>query len=120
MNPERLERLADFTRRHRPDTTAALGAYREEILHLHFRGYSLALIFKFVKEQGVMCSRSAFYRWVQAHIDFEAEAGARGANTARGALSAADQGEGQARTGPVVQKPLLHGDAPTVSLAGVP
>lgn len=73
MSPEILQRLADFERRHKPDSRQQLARFREEILVLHFRGYSLKSTFQYLKELGVSCSLRTFERWVKENIDFTKE-----------------------------------------------
>jgi len=73
MTPEIEQRLADFERRHKPDTTQYLALFREEIVALHFKGYTQKMAFHYVKEHGVSCSLRTFERWVKENIDFTTE-----------------------------------------------
>jgi hypothetical protein len=73
MKPEILERLAEFERQHKPDSSRYLAIYREEIVALHFKGYSLKTTFAYLKEAGVGCSLRTFERWVKDNIDFAQE-----------------------------------------------
>ncbi|HWI83838.1 hypothetical protein [Ramlibacter sp.] len=77
MTPEIEQRLADFMRRHKPDAARQVfEAFREEIVWLHFRGFSVKTTFEYLKEEhGVSCSLRTFERWVKASIDFDAEPG---------------------------------------------
>lgn len=73
MSPEILERLADFERRHKPDSRRHLANFREEIVALHFKGYSLKATFAYLMDGGVGCSLRTFERWVKDNIDFAQE-----------------------------------------------
>jgi hypothetical protein len=73
MTPDIHRRLEDFERRHKPDSKVYLARFREEIVYLHFKGYSVKTTFEYVKEQGVGCSLRTFERWVKENIDFEKE-----------------------------------------------
>jgi hypothetical protein len=73
MTPEIQKRLDDFERRHKPDSRAYLARFREEVVYLYFKGYSLKTTFEYVKEQGVGCSLRTFERWVKENIDFSKE-----------------------------------------------
>lgn len=122
MTPEIEARLAEFEERHKPDSSTQLLRFREEIVYLHFKGYSLKLTFEYLKEQGVGCSLRTFERWVHANVDFGAEAmpdAARRRESRPEGKGAAGK-LGAARL--VVQQPLLS-DADTeggFSLAGAP
>lgn len=69
MTPEIQQRLADFERRHKPDTSQYLALYRDEIVALHFKGYTQKVAFEYLREQGVNCSLRTFERWVEENID---------------------------------------------------
>lgn len=73
MTPEIQQRLADFERRHKPDTTQYLALYRDEIVALHFKGYTQKVAFEYLRELGVGCSSRTFERWVKENIDFTKE-----------------------------------------------
>src|SRR3954464_11678534 len=73
MTPEIQMRLADFERRHKPDSRSHLELFRKEVLYLHFKGYPLKSTFLYLQEQGVGCSLRTFERWVKDCIDFREE-----------------------------------------------
>lgn len=87
MSPEILQRLADFERRHKPDSKQYLAAFREEIVALHFKGYSLKKTFQYLKDAGVGCSLRTFERWVKENIDFTKEHVPEAARRARQAVA---------------------------------
>lgn len=109
MTPETIAKLKDFEARHKPDSRTYLVRFREEIVYLHFQGYSLKLTFQYLKEQGVGCSLSTFERWVKTEIDFTKEpvpeAGKRTLRIGSGAANTA-------------QQPLVTEGEGTFSLAG--
>lgn len=74
MSPEILARLEDFKRRHKPDSKQYLATRREEIVALHFKGYSLKATFAYLVETGFdYYSLRTFERWVRENIDFTKE-----------------------------------------------
>jgi len=110
MSPEILQRLADFERRHRPDSRQQLARFRDEILVLHFRGYSLKSTFQYLKELGVSCSLRTFERWVKENVDFTKEALPEAAKRPLAALSSAEGAQGAAAaagSGEAPKRPLL-------------
>jgi hypothetical protein len=73
MTPEVHQRLADFMYRHKPDTSSGLARFRQEIVALHFMGFSIKASFQYLVEQGASCSLRTFQRWVKENIDFTQE-----------------------------------------------
>ena len=73
MTPEVQQRLADFMQRHKPDSSSGLARFRQEIVALHFMGFSLKASFQYLVEQGASCSLRTFQRWVKENIDFTQE-----------------------------------------------
>src|SRR5687768_11915111 len=108
MTPEIVKRLADFEARHSPDSKTYLAAFREEVVYLYFKGYSLKATFVYLQEQGVGCSLRTFERWVKENIDFSQEPMPEQAKRSR-PWPAESQEEGQGargRVGQVATKPL--------------
>ena len=71
MDDLQKERLALFMANNRPDSTAYLSYFLEEIVVLHFAGYTLKSIHRYLSEHGVSCSYVTFQKWVKSHVDFE-------------------------------------------------
>ncbi len=127
MSPEIAQRLADFEQRHKPDSKTYLTTFREEVVHLHFKGYSLRATFKYLVEQGVGCSLTTFERWVRQNIDFTTEECPESAKRKRpwpAEYETAGEGAGEGgskarrRVGQVANQPLTADDAAGFSLAG--
>ena len=71
MDDLQKERLALFMASNRPDSTAYLSYFLEETVVLHFAGYTLKSIHRYLSEHGVSCSYVTFQKWVKANVDFE-------------------------------------------------
>lgn len=99
-----------------------LATFREEVVYLHFKGYSIKASFEYVKEQGVGCSLRTFERWVKDSIDFTKEECPEATKRTRPWPAEIEEGgEGgrsQGRIGQVARKPLLTDDSTGFSLAG--
>jgi len=133
MTPEIERRLMEFESRHKPDSRHHLDLFREEVVYLHFKGYSLKATFVYLQEQGVGCSQRTFERWVKDCIDFDKEPRPEAATRLRPwpAEAAAEAGEGGAqakdddqspkgRVGQLARRPLITDDGANFSLAGAP
>lgn len=70
MNDAKLADLEAFKAASTPNQRNRLWQFKEEIIDLHFSGYSLKLTHKYLVWRGVACSYVSFTRWVKENIDF--------------------------------------------------
>lgn len=68
MNEEIQKRLAEFMKSRKPDSTAYLHNFKEEILYLYQHGYSYKLIHQYLSSNGVGCAYSTFIKWARENI----------------------------------------------------
>lgn len=68
-------RIARFKSANPPDSVSYLERLRPAIIGFHVDGYSRAMMFKgLTAERLISCSRTAFYRWLDANVDLNQEA----------------------------------------------
>lgn len=68
MNEEIQNRLDEFMKSMKPDSTAYLHNFKEEILYLYHHGYSYKLVHKYLTINGVGCAYSTFIKWARENI----------------------------------------------------
>ncbi|MDM0036737.1 hypothetical protein QTI33_31700 [Variovorax sp. J22P271] len=78
LPPSPLEidsRIEQFMAANPPDSLTYMQLFRPAIIRMYVSGYSKALIFKALTEQGLIAiSRTAFQRWLSANVDLDKEA----------------------------------------------
>ena len=68
MNEEIQNRLTEFMKSMKPDSTAYLHNFKEEILYLYQHGYSYKLVHKYLTMNGVGCAYSTFIKWARENM----------------------------------------------------
>jgi hypothetical protein len=71
MDDTQKKRLAKFKSLNKPDSLAYLSCYIDEIVDLHYSGYTFKTIHKYLLEHGVTCTYATFIKWAKLNIDFE-------------------------------------------------